>query len=76
MPSRLRDRSKPKTPHIRDLLEADARVVCVEGFQPWMGPVIERGRYFTLDAPIVRHFPAYFAVIVPVADVLVDEIER
>jgi hypothetical protein len=74
MASRLR--AKPKPARLRDLLDGDQRVICVEGFQPWMGPVVERGRYFSLDAPVVRQFPAYFAVCIPVADVLVDEIER
>jgi hypothetical protein len=71
----LRQRDKP-TAHIRDLLEGDQRVVCVEGFTPWMGATIERGRYYHLDAPIVRQYPQFFAVCIPVADVLVDEIER
>ena len=76
MASRLRDMSKPKPTHIRDLLEGDQRVVCTEGFSAWMGPVFERGRYFTLDSPIVRQYPHFFAVCIPVSDVLVDEIER
>jgi hypothetical protein len=77
MASRLRDRKpKPTPPHIRDLLAPDARVICVEGFQPYMGSPVERGRFYTLDAPVVRGFPAYFAVCIPVSDLLLDEIER
>ena len=71
----LRQRDKP-TARIRDFIEPDAQVICTEGFSAWMGPVIERGRYFSLSAPIVRNHPQFFAVCIPVADVLVDEIER
>jgi hypothetical protein len=67
-------RERPTT--IRDLLEDDARVICTEGFRPWMGGAIERGRYYTLDAPIVRQNPQFFAVVIPLADVLAGEIER
>jgi hypothetical protein len=73
MPSRLRERPKPT---IRDFIEDDARVVALEGFTPWMGATVERGRYFSLDAPVVRAHPMYFAVLVPAVDVLAGEIER
>jgi hypothetical protein len=51
-------------------------VICTEGFSAWMGPTIERGRYFTLDAPVVRQHPQFFAICIPVTDVLAGEIER
>jgi hypothetical protein len=41
-----------------------------------MGGTIERGRYFSLDTPIVRQHPEYFAVVIPVTDVFAGEIER
>jgi len=50
-------------------------VVALEGFRPFMGQMIERGQYFRLSDPIVRAWPAYFAVVVPVDQVL-GEIER
>jgi len=72
MPSRLRER--PKT--LRDFIADDARVISLEGFTPWMGQTIERGRYYTLDAPIVRQNPQFFAVVIPLADLFGGEIER
>lgn len=72
MTSRLRERTRTTT--IRDLVGEDARVVCVEGFRPNMSQEVDRGRYFLLSDPIVRAWPMYFAVCVPVSDVL--EIER
>jgi hypothetical protein len=73
MASRLRERPKPA--HIRDFLEEDQRVVALEGFQPWMGQQVERGRFYKLTDPLVRQYPMYFAVVVPVNQVL-GEIER
>jgi hypothetical protein len=73
MPSRLHERPKPT---IRDFIADNARVVAVEGFTPWAGATIERGRYYTLDAPIVRQNPQFFAVVIPLADLLAGEIER
>jgi hypothetical protein len=67
-------RERPK-PTIRDFIEDDARVVALEGFQPFMGSPVERGRYFRLSDPVVRAHPVYFAIVVPVSDVL-GEIER
>jgi hypothetical protein len=67
-----RARSKPT---IRDFIADDARVVAVEGFRPMMGQMVERGQFFRLDSPIVRQWPMYFVVAVPVTDVL-SEIER
>jgi hypothetical protein len=73
MPSRVRERPKPT---IRDFIPDDARVVATEGFSPFaMSLPVERGRYYRLSDPIVRQFPQYFAVVVPVSDVL-GEIER
>jgi hypothetical protein len=68
-------RAKQK-PHIRDLIEDDTRVVALEGFRPNMMRPVNRGEYFKLSDGIVRQFPMYFAVIVPVGDVLSGEIER
>jgi hypothetical protein len=63
-------------PQIRDLIEDDARVVALEGFRPNMMRPVNRGEYFLLCDGIVRQFPQFFAVVVPVADVLSGEIER
>jgi hypothetical protein len=73
MPARLRERPRPA---IKDLIEDDARVIATEGFQAFaMSQPVERGRYYKLSDPVVRQFPMYFAVVVPVSDVL-GEIER
>jgi hypothetical protein len=74
MPSRLRER-KP-TAHIRDFIEGDAQVIALEGFRPMpIGHEVERGRFYRLSDELVRQYPAYFAVLVPVSQVI-GEIER
>jgi hypothetical protein len=71
----MKTRVRPKSA-LRDLIGGDdARVICTEAFQPYMGQAIDRGRFFTLGAPIVRQYPAYFCIAVPVSDVL-GEIEK
>jgi hypothetical protein len=73
--SRLRSRTRTTT-GLHDLIEDDARVIATEGFQSHaLGVPVERGRYFRLSDPIVRQFPEYFAVVIPVGEVL-EEIER
>jgi hypothetical protein len=60
-----------KPAQIRDFLEDDARVIALEGFQPLpMGQLVERGRFYKLTDPVVRRHPTYFAVVVPVSQVL------
>jgi hypothetical protein len=66
------ERSKPA---LRDLLADDTLVVVIQGFQPFMGQLVERGRYYRLNDPIVRRHPQFFAICIPVTDVLVGEIE-
>jgi hypothetical protein len=65
-------RTKTRPGHIRDHIDDDARVM---GFRPHMGSLVERGTYSRLSAPIVRQFPQFFAVVVPV-DTVLGEIER
>jgi hypothetical protein len=60
-------------PSIRDFVDEDAKVICVEGFTPPMGALVERGKYYTLSAPLVRRFPQFFAVVVPVNELLTEE---
>jgi hypothetical protein len=73
MAARLRERPKPA---IRDLIDDDARVIATEGFQPYaMSQPVERGRYYRLNDEIVKQFPMYFAIVVPVSEVI-GEIER
>jgi hypothetical protein len=74
----VRLRPRTRTTDLHDLLEADARCVALEGFRPSpIGHEIERGRYFKLTDEIVRQYPQFFAVLVPVSEVLgAIEIER
>ena len=73
MAVRSRDRTKPS---IRDLIADDAQVVALESFRPQMvASMIERGRFYKLNDPVVRQWPTHFAVVVPVTQVL-GEIER
>jgi hypothetical protein len=70
---RLRERTRTE---LRDLIEDDAQVVALEGFRPMpIGHEVQRGRYFKLTDEVVRQYPMYFAVLVPVSQVL-GEIER
>jgi hypothetical protein len=72
MPTRVKQK-----PQIRDHIEADARVIALEGFQPnAMMRAVDRGSYFRLNDAIVRQFPEFFAVVVPVGEILAGEIER
>jgi hypothetical protein len=74
MTSRLRTRTR--TTELHDLIEDDARVIAVEGFQAHaMSQPVERGRFYRLSDPIVRLHPQFFCVVVPVSEVL-GEIER
>jgi hypothetical protein len=57
-------------PSIRDFVDDDAKVIATEGFTPPMGTLVERGRYYTLSAPVVQKYPQFFAVVVPVDEVL------
>jgi hypothetical protein len=51
-------------------------VIATEGFQSHaMSLPVERGRYYRLNDPIVRQFPQFFAVVIPVGQVF-GEIER
>ncbi len=74
MPARLRTRTR--TTDLHDLIEDDAQVIATEGFQPHaMSVPVERGRYFKLSDSVVRAFPMYFSICIPVSQVL-GEIER
>jgi len=70
----LRTRTRPG--HIRDYVDDDARVIALEAFRP--GPIgheVDRGQSFKLSDPIVRQYSMYFAVVIPV-DQMLGEIER
>lgn len=58
-------RSRDKTrPAIREFIAEDARVVALESFRPQMvASMIERGRFYRLNDPVVRAWPTYFAVV-------------
>jgi hypothetical protein len=70
-------RTPKRRPTIRDFIEPDASVVALEGFRPLMGQLVERGARLRLSDPVVRQFPAFFAILVPVEQVFGElEIER
>jgi hypothetical protein len=60
---------------VRDLIQPDARVVCVEAFQPYIGTAVDKGRYYKLSDAVVQRYPANFCVVIPVSDVI-GEVER
>jgi hypothetical protein len=68
-------RTKTIPTHIRDLIDDDAQVIATEGFWPPGHGSVARGTYYKLSAPIVRQYPQFFAVVVPV-DTVLGEIER
>ena len=71
----VRTRRRERT--IRDFIEADAWVVATEGFRPMMGHLVERGARHRLTDAVVREWPQYFAILVPVERFLSEiEIER
>jgi hypothetical protein len=47
----------------RDATEA----ICLEGFRPLMRPAVERGQRFPREAEMVRMFPAYFGLLLPLS---------
>jgi hypothetical protein len=51
---------------LRDLLEPDARCIALEGFRPPMRREVDRGSFHRLNDDLVRSFPSYFGVVVPV----------
>jgi hypothetical protein len=58
MPS-LRQK-QPSPPLAPEPIEA----ICVEGFRPAIGPLIERGLRLPIDSPYVQRFPQYFMGLV------------
>jgi hypothetical protein len=68
-------RTKTKPPHISDHIDNDHLCIVTEGFWPPGHGLVARGTYYRLSAPIVRKFPQFFAVVVPV-DTVLGEIER
>ena len=74
MTTRLRTGSR--TTELHDLIEDVAQVIATEGFVPHaMSVPVERGRYYKLNDPIVRTFPQFFAICIPVSQFM-GEIER
>jgi hypothetical protein len=49
--------------------------VAVDSFRPWGSQPIERGRFYRLNDPVVRTYPAMFAIVIPLEQ-LDDVIER
>jgi len=53
-------KTKTRPPHIRDLIDDDARVIALEAFRP--GPIghqVDRGQSFKLSDAIVRQYPTF-----------------
>ena len=62
----LREKSRPQ---IQDFLEDDPQVIAVDGFQALpVGLLVRRGDRFRLSDEVVRKFPEFFAVVIPVAE--------
>jgi hypothetical protein len=65
MPALSRAKKKPPTVSIRELVEADAQVICIETFRPGLiAHLVSRGDHLRLDDPIVRQFPEFFALVI------------
>jgi len=64
-------------PQIRDFVAPDARCVALEGFRIYpIGREIAKGEYVKLNDVVVREHPGYFALVIPVSDILSGEVER
>jgi hypothetical protein len=62
-PRRRRDR--PETVDVaRDAREA----ICLEAFQPFMRRAVEKGERLPRDHDLVRSFPAYFGLLLPLSE--------
>ena len=59
----LRTRSKP-VDVVRDATEA----IALEAFQPVMRRRVERGERFPRDHELVRAFPQFFGLLVPLSE--------
>jgi hypothetical protein len=72
----MKTKTRPR-PSIRDFVADDATVIATEGFIPHFrfGGRVEKGTYYKLDSPLVRAFPMYFGLCIPIDQVL-GEIER
>jgi hypothetical protein len=66
-PSRvLRRKSEPSRVDVeRDATEA----ICLEGFQPVMRRAVEKGERFARDAELVRAFPQFFGLLLPLSEI-------
>ena len=63
--------ARRRRPTIHDFVGPDAWVVALESFRPEMvSSLIERGAYYRLSDSLVRQYPMYFAILVPVEQFL------
>jgi hypothetical protein len=67
MTARLRVKVEPT---IRDFIDDDHQVIAVHEFHPWMSRRVDRGQYFKLSDEIVRANLQFFAIVIPVDDVI------
>ena len=69
------NRRRRAQPTLRELLGEDTSVIVLEELWPQGSRRIQRGERLKLSDPLVRQFPAHFAVVIPIA-ALDGEIER
>jgi hypothetical protein len=51
-----------------DIVREASEVIALEGFRPAMRRAVERGERFPRDAELVRSFPAYFGLLLPLSE--------
>ena len=61
-------RPAPKVDVERDATEA----ICLQGFRPQMRREIHRGERFPRDAAVVKAWPEYFGLLLPMSEL--DEV--
>jgi hypothetical protein len=58
----------PRLQTKRVAVERDAtEAICLEAFRPFMRGPVERGQRFPRDAELVRSFPQFFGLLLPLS---------
>jgi hypothetical protein len=56
---------RPRRPKAVDVERDAVEAICIEGFRPAMRRAVERGERLPRDHDLVKTFPAYFGLLLP-----------
>jgi hypothetical protein len=62
-------RTKRKEPARVDVERDAVEAICLEGFQPLMRREVKRGERLARDAELVRAFPQFFGLLLPLSEI-------